>query len=328
MTIKNNIDPFRVGEEIFYNIFHHIFNDEGARKHFEFSQINFFNSTEGLPGWNLWFQENTMAYQLVLVDARQVFDHNRFFQGPSIEGRFAVRYFPGSDDLALDNYSCTETLLRLGSLFDNTGTPTLTGQESMDDSCFVVGYLDFRTDAKRNFFELECIAPNRWKDVRINGLYLNTPENEEYEMVAPGGIDRNVPGWDCAFYLFNKLILGCCHANKTMPLAVISAEKKWTRFDIDKDNNCMEMMDPDVDLFHMVTGFEIKPGHLVPMSQETYIQTVSSRLTSEGFLLSHVCKRPDSIASIKINPEWWSIKNKKFTVDIDFEMHHCCYHDH
>lgn len=338
MTIRHRIDPVRIGEEIFYSIFHHIFNDEGARKHFEFSQINFFNSTDGLPGWNLWFRENTRAYQLVLVQAGEIPDHNRSNHtdppdAPAVEGRFVVRYFPGEDDPELDNFSCAETLLRMGPLFDHTGTPSLTGQGRIDDNSFVVGYIDFRAGTGRNFVELECIAPNRWKDVRVDGLYLKTPENRDFEAVAPGGIDRDVPGWDLAFFLFDKLIVGCCYAFKTVPYAVVTGRKAWTRFDIDRDNSLLETSDPDVNLFHMVTGLEIDPcgqesGYRGSVDRNAYIQAVCHRLSDKGFFLSEVCGQPDKSPGSMVRAEWWTAKELCFSKDADAEMHHCCYHDH
>jgi len=338
VTTIHNVDPVRVGEEIFYNIFHHVFHNEEARRYFGFSQINFFNSADGLPGWNLWFLENTRVYQLALIQAREISDdpesvHKTFFHKPVIEGRFAVRYFPGTDDPELDDYSCAETLLRLGPLFDHTGTPNLKGQDRMDDSCFVAGYLDFKTDTERNFLEIECIAPNRWKDVRVDGLYLKTLENIQYTAVEPGGIDRNVPGWDRAFFLFDKLVSGCCHAFKTLPCAAILAQKKWTRFDIDKNNCCIETMDPGIELFHLIIGLEINAccnGTCCQNSMNTdaYIQDVSDRLSEEDLFISRVCKGPENIIKTKMNPEWWSIKQKKFSSDTESEMQHCCYHDH
>ena len=338
MATIHTIDPVRIGEEIFYDLFHRIFNDEGARRHFEFSQINFFNSTEGLPGWNLWFRQNTRAYQLALVQAREITDddgpvHTGFPHEQAVEGRFAIRYFPGVDDPALDNYSCAETLLRIGPLFDDTGTPSLAGQDRMDESFFVVGHLDFRTTTERNFLELECIAPNRWKDVRVDGLYLKTPEDGEYEAVEPGGIDRNVPGWELAFFLFDKLISTYCYIVKTAPYAAIFGEKKWIRFDIDGNNSCLEVMDPDIDLFHLVIGFKKKDccnetGHQMAMSPDACIKAAGNRLTSEGFALSNACKGPEKNLKTKTNPGWWSVKKMAFSKNTETEMHHCCYHDH
>ncbi len=181
--------------------------------------------------------------------------------------------------------------------------------------------------------ELECIAPNRWKDVRVDGLYLKTPQNGEYEAVAPGEIDRNIPGWDLAFFIFDKLISGCCYAFQTAPNAAILAHKKWVRFNIDKANICTEAMDPDVDLFHLVVGLELNTDDngtwwKNSTDQEAYIKTVSSLLFDENFVLSAVCKKPESVPESKINPEWWSLKNKVFCDDSESEMHHCCYHDH
>ncbi|BBO77089.1 hypothetical protein DSCW_45060 [Desulfosarcina widdelii] len=337
MAVGNSVDPVRIGEEFFYRLFHFLFHDEGARKHFELSQINFFNSREGLPGWNLWFQENTGAYQLALVEARTLHDEEHCTSPVSpgatpVTGRLAVKYFPAADDPLLDSYSCTETLLRLGTLFDHTGTPTLAGQGRIDDSCFVVGYLDFRTDTNRKFIELDGMAPNRWRDVRVDGFYIETAQNGKVEAVVPGGIDRDVPGWDLAFFFFDKLFSVCGYAFKTSPYAAVFARKKWTRFDIDKNHCCKETLDSDIELFHLVTGFEMNDdgnGNHRPLpSREVYVQMVNDRLTAEGFRLPEICTDPDESAYRVIRPWWWSAGELHFSPETDLEMHHCCYHDH
>ena len=99
------------------------------------------------------------AYQLALIQAGIVSDDQRrngAFSAaePIIEGRFAVRCFPDETAPELEDFSCTETLLRFGPHFDHTGTPTLTAQQRLNKSCFVVGYLDFRTNVKRTFLDI------------------------------------------------------------------------------------------------------------------------------------------------------------------------------
>lgn len=337
MAARNSVDPVRIGEEFFYRLFHFLFHDEGARQHFELSQINFFNSREGFPGWNLWFQENTRAYQLALVEACTLQDEEPFTDTASpdtmvVKGRFAIKYFPAVDDPLLDNYSCTETLLRIGPLFDQTGTPTLVGQGRIDDSCFVVGYLDFRTDTSRSFIELDGMAPNRWRDVRVDGLYIETEKNGKIEAVAPGEIDRDVPGWNLSFFFFDKLFSVCGYAFKTSPYAAIFARKKWTRFDIDRNHCCKEQPDSDIELFHLVAGFEMNAsgnGNHPPLpSREAYVQMVNDRLTAEGFLLPEICTSPEESSCRVIRPWWWSTGELHFYPETDFETHHCCYQDH
>lgn len=333
MSIKIRIDPVRVGEEIFYKIFHHIFHDEGARHYFNFSNISFFTTSEGYPGWNLWFEGTSGAYQLILLNAQEVFDDDRLSAleisvNVAVEGRFLVRYFPSENDPGLDDYSCSEVLLRLGPLFDCTGTPTLAGQERINGNFFVVGFLDFRTDIQRTFLELECIAPNRWKDIRVDGLYLKTAEGEEYEAVTPGDVDRNLVGWDSAFILFDKVISACCYAYKCSPLAAIIAEKSWVRFNIDRDNVGIEISDSDIGIYHLISVFKINGKDFKPPKKDNYFQIISDQMTADGFQLLNVSKQTDLSLNNKINPDWWEVKQMKFSEIIESEHQYCCYHDH
>jgi hypothetical protein len=338
MTVKESIDPVRIGEEIFYAIFHEIFNNEGARKHFKFSRINFFNSREGLPGWNLWFHGKKGAYQLALIQAGELQNHpsppgrHALFK-PTIGGCFAVRYFPDPTQPEMDHYSTFETLVRLGPLFDRTGTPTLEGQENINDNFFVVGHLDFRTNRNRDFLEMECIAPSRWKEIQTDGIYLKTTEGKNYTAVVPGEVDRNLPGWDLAFHLFDSLITGCCHTFKTAPCAAVLAQKKWFRSEIDTHGACTKVQDSEIDLFHLVVGLKLQEndnGCPPPCSKdlESYRQTVVTRLKSEGLMILGVHETSGNATRAKINPEWWRIKTLNFSNTIDSEMLHCCYHDH
>ncbi len=342
MTIRNRVDPVRMGEEIFYRIFHHIFHDEGARKYFEFSQINFFNNTQGLPGWNLWFQKKTRVFQLILLDAQEVINtsssfHFNSFEKTHVEGRFLIRYFPGIEEPTLDNFSCAETIARYSPIFDDTGTPTLEGQEEMDETYFVVGYLDFRTHTGRDFVELECIAPNQWKNIQTDGLYLRNNENKQFQAVKPGGVDRCVHGWDLAFFLFDKLISGFGYTFKTEPCASIFAQKKGAQFEIDKNNNCTEKKDPEIDLYHLIAGFKTNLSHSISCCPgvkndggitDAFIHTITQRMIKQGFKISDVWTGHEKQNHTVMRQEWWNSRHIQFASVTETEMQHCCYHDH
>ena len=91
-------------------------------------------------------------------------------------------------------------------------------------------------------------------------------------------------------------------------------------------------MDPDIRLYHLVTGLEINTRDEIrcknSADQDAYIQTVSDRLADEGFLLSRVCKGPDNILKTKMNPKWWSVKQKIFSQNDETGLQCSCYHDH
>ena len=333
LTVIDRIDPVRVGEELLYNVFHHVFHNDDARAHLGFSLINFFSNAEGAPGWNLWLCDDSGAHQLSLMAADVTPDGDPDKTGKSfpelvVAGRFAIRYFPAVDDPLLAQYSRVESRLRLGPLFDQTGTPTLDGQARIDESAFVVGYVDFRTDSGRNFLELACVAPNRWKEVRINGLGSEKKDPPAAGPVDPGKIDRYVPGWDLAFGLFHKLIACVCYAFKTAPCAAVTGEKKWVRFHIDTDNACGPVEDREIDLFRLVVGLELHSDGPVSINPEAYRHGVRNDLAAEGF--KHLCetRHPENPTEGKACAEWWTVKDLVFSHDHQTEQHLCCYHDH
>lgn len=321
MTIRSNIDPVRIGEEILYNIYHQVFHNENIRTYLGFSQINFFCNDQGYPGWNLWFEKDAKTYQLTLAQAQVTQFSSTEVNHPSIiEGRLLIRYFPGEEDPVFDDFSCREILMRLGPQFDATGTPTIAGQKIIDDNDFVVGFLDFRTDTERSFLDISCTAPNVWREVRNKGLYLKNSEGKEYEAVNPGGTDRNIPGWELAFFLFDKIVSGFCRTCKTVPEVVTLAEKAWDRFDIDGDNNRVNTPDSDIRLFCLSLGFDTDSPHRIA---ETSVQSTEGRLKAQGFQFLLAKDHPE-----KINPEWWTIKDMNFSEITGSETPHCCYHDH
>lgn len=332
MMNKDRIDPILAGEEVFYRIFHNIFNDEAARKYYGFSQISLFTNSEGHPGWNLWFHNVSGAYQLELLQAENSFKKDRLlslFEGKAVtKGTIAVRYFPNIDDPILDDFSCLESLLRLGPLFDSTGTPTIKGQSQLNGSSFVVGYLDYTIDIDRTFLELECIAPNRWKDIRVNGLLLENYKGEMCEVVSPGGIDRNLPGWEFAFILFDKMISACCYTNKCLPLTAIVAEKKWIRFDINADNSFLEQLDDEIEIYHLISTFKLTEKDIQLVDKNKYLKTLLRELPKQGFSSNNICEVSKDTGHDRINPRWWEASELKLSHTGESEMQHCCYQDH
>ena len=330
--IKDRIDPVLVGEEVFYRIFHNIFNNEAARKHYGFSQISTFTSNEGYPGWNLWFQDVSGAYQIEILQAENNFEGDRLLSlsGGAIvvKGSLAVRYFPNVDDPVLNNYSCLESLLRLSPIFDSTGTPTLKGQEQLNGNSFVVGFLDFKIDIERRFLEFECIAPNRWKDIRVDGLLMENDKGEQCEVVSPLGLDRNLPGWEFAFVLFDKMISASCYVYSSFPIAAVVAEKKWIRFDINADNSSFEIFDKEIDIYHLISVFNILENNISSIDKSQYHRSLLRELSEQGFSPDNICQGSETTIHDKINPDWWQAARLKLANVSEPEMQHCCYHDH
>jgi len=335
MVAKTKFDPVGIVEGTFNRIFYSLFHNEGARDYFGFSKISFFCNEEGLPGWYLWFKEKKGAYQLELINSEILPQGNKkngnFFPfKPAVRGRFAVRYFPSEEEEIFESYSYFERLIRLGPLFDRTGTPTFEGKTKIHESYFVLGYIDIQVNLSQNFLELECFAPERWEDFRLSGLYLKTPDQDDYEAVAPGRKDRNVPGWTPVLFLFDKILSVFCYTCRVGPLAVFLSSEKGYSFYIDGENQVEKRINYDLNQFRLVCGLHLEKEGCSPFKEDRnlnlYIQRVCDRLNHEENYIKRIWKRPENIAHPQINPCWWKAKEMEFQEEAS-EIS-CCYHDH
>lgn len=332
-TEKTDIDPVEVVEEIFYRMFYSLFHRAEAKEYCGFSQISFFCSEEGLPGWYLWLKNKKGAFRLDLINgdiAPQKKQRSAESSTPelAVQGQFAIRYYPSEEEENFETYSYFEKLVRFGPLFDTTGTPTFEGRTRIPESHFVVGHINVRTSLSKDLLELECFAPEQWKDFRVDGLYLKTPDQKDYEAVVPGGQDRNVPGWALSSFLFDKIIMGFCFSFNVSPLAVLLSSENGFDFYIDKENRADKIENSNSKQFCLICGFNLKEENKSTSGGnkdlKLYTQTARKRMGLNKSNIMGFWQQPEDIDSPGINPDWWKVKDMKFRED-DSDV---CYHDH
>lgn len=335
MEIKSNIDPVLIIESAFSSLFYRLFHDEGARKYFGFSQISAFGNEEDMPVWYLWVEGTNGCFELELIEGSLLYtkDQQRDVctsKAPVIRGRFAIRYYPSENEDNFETYSYFEKLIRLGPLFDHTGTPTLKGRDQIHESYFIVGHIDVRTNVDRDFLELQCFAPERWEDFRVDGLYLKTPNQDDYEALTPGEQDRSVLGWKLSSFLFDKIISGFCYMFKVSPLAVFLSREKGFSFYIDEENRVTKRKNPDLKQFRLICGLGLEKEDSNPYREDKhlalYVQNVCNRLNQEKSDIMGIWKRDEDIIGLWINPDWWKAKEMEFVEDNN--LHCTCYENH
>ena len=330
MNACHHIDPVRVLEEVFYTVLHRLFHSEGARTHFGFAQINFFTDGDGLPGWNLWFDGCDGAYQLILVESGTCGSGDDGESG-EVTGRWAIRYFPAEDEAVLETFSTVEALARLGPLFDHTGTPANGGQARLDADLFVVGHLDVRVALDRHFIEIAAISQRRWCEIRTDGLRLATEGAEPMELVAPGAIDRNVPGWELSAFFQDKLVCGLCHAYGTAPAFTLTAQRAGTRLEIDANGQKRRISDSDSgneeNLLLVALPLAVDAWGACCLAVRKK-RVVHRRLRRERWMVAPADPGPHDFSLVNVNPHWWHIKEQSFDACHGEHEHLCCYADH
>jgi hypothetical protein len=329
MEIKHTMDPVGVMEGIFYRMFHDLFHNEGARRHLGFRQIHCFTDHQGMPGWYLWLDGQPGAYQIALVD--NVLHHQPAASIPlPITGRFVVRYFPVDTEETFDSMSVFEQMVRVSALFDQTGTPTAQARQTMHPSHFTIGHINARTNVERDILEMECRAPNRWLTIRTDGLSLATENGESYEAVAPGGTDRNFPGWELCFFLFDRLVSAFCLVHKQKPILCATAKAEGYHFIIDADNNTITQRSEQIEELLLLTTIPIDQQKQVVKRATQDIVSYGQHIQVYLQLLnpSHwqIVQDPHNHCHEWVNHQWWHISNLECLDDTS--LTHCCYCDH
>ena len=64
MSVTTHIDSIASVETLLNEMFQHVFQNDGAREHLGFSNISQVFSSDGFPGWYLWFSKIKGAYYI------------------------------------------------------------------------------------------------------------------------------------------------------------------------------------------------------------------------------------------------------------------------
>ena len=171
------------------------------------SGLDFLSKVDGEEGtWYYWLSDVPGVYELKLRQVAQLADDTE-------KSRLVIRYYPTLEEEVFEKYACREQILRLGGLFDDSnvllpenpdvcpccggaydhkhnhehcreemvkrvkGIPKLTLRKHIAPDLFAVGSMDF--------FILYA----------DEGIKATDADGKPVELIAPQGLDRNVPGF-------------------------------------------------------------------------------------------------------------------------------------
>lgn len=204
------------------------------------SGLDYMSRIDGEPAsWYLWINKVPGVYELKL----------KSFQETSTgeQCSFYLKYYPAEEEEVFDDYSCAEQFVRLGDLFDQEivriseseeicpccggknenckdrrhnflvkrpkGIPTLARRKLLDDSLFEVGELGLvMQEGKLTNCSLKT---QRLYETRpAEGIYVKDDQGVLQELVAPGAVDRKLPGYELSRRIYDFIMdkfLGSIH---------------------------------------------------------------------------------------------------------------------
>lgn len=240
-----------------------------------------------------------------------------------LKARIIIRYFPDIKDELFDSLSCFEQIFRIGPSFDSTGTPSFEGGRAMHDSFFVAGHMDLFIHSSKADVDLFCSAPNRWRDYRPDGLSLTDEKGKLHQIVSPGDVDRDFPGWDLSFFIFDKIVSSFCFVSGQKPRCAGAGSKPFVHYEIDAGQRIKTVYDTDITASAFGVCFSDGAGEGLLKERSA---SFADRFNEKDYTLIGVWESPDDIPAQWRRPTWWTIRTTHFHTDPD---HVCsCYEDH
>ncbi len=326
MTVARHIDPLISFETLLFELFQTVFQNDAARRHFGFSQISQVTTPDGLPAWYLWFSDKPGAYSLAVTEGHRVPGMSEVSgrdDGDALAARLLIRYFPDTEDESFDSLSTFEQIFRMGPSFDSTGTPSFEGGRAMHDSFFVAGYMDMLIHSSKADVDFFCLAPDRWRDYRTDGLTLTDDKGKSRQVVSPGAVDRDFPGWDLSFFIFDKIISSFSFVSGQAPRRAGAASRPFVHYEIDGEQRVNAVHDPDITEHAFGVSFPNSAGQDIVKERYAFF---AERFDAPEYALIGMWEGPDDVPAQWRRPEWWTIRATHFHADPD---HVCsCYTDH
>lgn len=191
--------------------------------------INYLSPIQGEePGWYIWLHNCPGVYELQLLEWKTVNEKE--------SSSFLLKYYPSLEEEAFDRLSFKEQVTRLSEYFDNTpikkvftkncpcsslstnhqqsqplikGIPRWFHRKNINSTLFTIGEIKFKIIHER-LLEITLTSQDHLRLCTLPGITVKQGENIT-ELVPPGGVDRDFPGWTTSWHFFDifvKEILG------------------------------------------------------------------------------------------------------------------------
>lgn len=272
----------------------------------------------GAPGWYLWFDDRPGAYLLELIDAgsREVQNDRPVLHRQPVIGLWRIKYYPGAEDpTALSLFSLTEQAYRQSDCFDATGTPDFARGDEIPDSFFQIGTIETGLSADSRGFVLRLNAPERWV-TRLAGNLVATDEQGHLQCLrASGEKDRDIPAWEWAWFLMDRLVSALCLAYVSRPRQVALHDAPGHTFLIQSSGISQAVPDETIRQLGLSISFRLHDGHAAGKDSLLSLAEESSFLLEApaGRCLISLFNEP-ATPHPWISTVWWHLRESR----IDF----------
>lgn len=263
------------------------------------------------PAWYFWISGTPGVHALQLEDISAPQSERQGW----VSGMFAVKCYPFPQESVFRSFSFQERSLILSNCFDHTHTPRFSHREQISDTLFNVAAV-----------ELNVEPDDRWALFVLEGLdLLHISYNSEVVMNYPvlrkekrfksGEIDRNVPGWELGYPLFDRLLCLYSFYSKKTPIRLWLTRAPGFSYVFD-NGRAARLKAPEINLFSLNVLFGDAETADCPEADLIRRQGIGDDqevVYDRTFHCDRFHREPDQPPHVPaFNEQWWSLAHSDY----------------
>ncbi len=265
------------------------------------------------PAWYFWLSSMGGAYRLQLESA---YDDRKTYCSV-----FSIKYYPAVNEKLFQTFSAEERSIVQSSLIDHTNTPSYDYRYKIPEELFSVGTVFFNTDVDGNCASLLLRTLTRMRIVY----------SQETHDLSRQKTDRNVPGWQVSYPLFERLAGLYAFNSKITPTSITVTREPGFKYVFDGREDLEAVEEDAVYIQNLNILFASDPEHCETFSGVNIEKQLDGD-TQE--LLFHKTYSPGQsftageqlCPGTGVSPMWWTLAKGRYKSTLASTCG--CEHDH
>ena len=270
------------------------------------------------PEWYFWIENVPGAFSLQLAHASADKTGNKEWG----TGIFAIKHYPHPRQGVFKDFSYQEQCFVRSEYFDRTHTPRFEYKEKIPATLFNVATMEYLagSDDGPALFSLESLDLMRVSCKQQSLQKYAMPGRNRVFM--PGETDRNVPGWELGFTLFDRLLSLYSFYSKNKPLRVLITRSPGFEYVFDGSPGMQCVDASDLSIYSLDVLFASRDQVVADPAIEESMDRHSSGEEREvvydrSFLCGHFHNETNPFCPpIPLNALWWSLAEADYKSEL------------
>ncbi|WP_319522317.1 hypothetical protein [uncultured Desulfosarcina sp.] len=269
----------------------------------------------GPPAWYIWLADAPGVYHLALIETEEKKHKGKNFY----KAAFAVKCYPYPDGACYSSFSFVEQKLIQSRFFDETHTPVFECREKIPSDLFNVAVLTITMDDEANMSSFCVETLDILRSRYASKTNQTFPVLDIARKFVVDEIDRDIPGLEIAYPLFDCLMCLYANAGKQAPVQVQCSRTPGFEVIIERGKVSAQ-------LNKAINGYRLTVHYAVADCYEQ-INTEPMQFDIEECGEAPFYKRTfpcghfhdeevDGNLPITINKNWWSLAHRHYVSEL------------